>query len=77
MIAWWGPVFTEAYGGSEIGTVCRIDSADWLAHPGSVGRAVPPLVIEAYDEPGTSAPRGSTGVAGHHPAAGSGGALPR
>ncbi|GAA0617163.1 hypothetical protein GCM10009547_19170 [Sporichthya brevicatena] len=64
MIDWWGPVFTESYGGSEIGTVCRINSADWLAHPGSVGRAVPGLTIEAYDENGVVQPRGTTGVLG-------------
>ncbi len=64
MIAWWGPVLTEAYGGSELGTVARIDSEEWLANPGSVGRAVPPLVIEAYDEAGRVQPRGTTGVLG-------------
>ncbi len=64
MIDWWGPVFTESYGGSEIGTVCRISSADWLARPGSVGRAVPPLVVEAYDDHARVLPRGSTGVLG-------------
>src|SRR5437588_460181 len=40
MIEWWGPVLSEAYGGSESGTVCAIESAEWLAHPGSVGRPV-------------------------------------
>lgn len=64
MIAWWGPVFVESYGGSELGTVCRIGSADWLRRPGSVGRAVPPLVVEAYDEDGRVQPRGTTGILG-------------
>ncbi|HEX3611988.1 MAG TPA: AMP-binding protein [Sporichthyaceae bacterium] len=64
MIDWWGPVFVEAYGGSELGTVCRIDSREWLAHPGSVGRAVPPLIIESYDEAGRAQPRGTAGVLG-------------
>ena len=40
MIDWWGPVLSESYGGTESGTVCSINSTDWLAHPGSVGRAV-------------------------------------
>jgi long-chain acyl-CoA synthetase len=44
MIAWWGPVFVESYGGTEVGTVCRISSQEWLARPGSVGRVVPPFV---------------------------------
>jgi len=64
MIAWWGPVLVESYGGSELGTVCRIGSQEWLAHPGSVGRAVPPLSIESYDEAGRAQPRGTTGVLG-------------
>jgi long-chain acyl-CoA synthetase len=40
MIDWWGPLIYEYYSGSEtIGTTV-INSAEWLAHPGSVGRAV-------------------------------------
>jgi long-chain acyl-CoA synthetase len=64
MIDWWGPVFVESYGGSELGTVARIGSADWLANPGSVGQAIPPLIVEAYDEAGRVQPRGRTGVLG-------------
>ena len=38
MIQWWGPVLQELYGGTEgIGTT-SIDSREWLAHKGSVGR---------------------------------------
>ena len=54
MIDWWGPVFVEAYGASEVGTTCSIDSLEWLAHPGSVGRADPPfeaVVIGDDDRP--------------------------
>jgi long-chain acyl-CoA synthetase len=43
MIEWWGPIFTDAYGASEVGTTCSISSEEWLAHPGSVGRAIPPF----------------------------------
>jgi long-chain acyl-CoA synthetase len=53
IIEWWGEVLSESYGGTESGTVCSINSADWLAHPGSVGRAVPPfeaLVVDDYDK---------------------------
>ena len=42
MIEWFGPVLQDAYGATEVGTTCTISSAEWLAHPGSVGRAVPP-----------------------------------
>jgi len=53
MIEWWGPVLSEAYGASEVGTTCAITSPEWLEHPGSVGRPVPPfeaLVIGDDDE---------------------------
>ncbi|WP_201781288.1 acyl-CoA synthetase [Sphingomonas sp. Leaf357] len=40
MIDWWGPVLFEYYAGSEGNGLTAIDSAQWLAHPGSVGRAV-------------------------------------
>jgi long-chain acyl-CoA synthetase len=52
MINWWGPVFTDAYGATESGTVCSISSGDWLAHPGSVGRAVAPFSVRVYSESG-------------------------
>jgi long-chain acyl-CoA synthetase len=54
MIDWWGPVLWESYGGTEVGTTCTISSADWLRHPGSVGRPVEPfeaLVLDAHDQP--------------------------
>ena len=43
MIDWWGPIFVDAYGATEVGTTCSITSPEWLEHPGSVGRAVPPF----------------------------------
>ena len=54
MIDWWGPVFLEAYGASEVGTTCSIGTEDWLTHPGSVGQADPPfeaLIIGDDGEP--------------------------
>jgi acyl-CoA synthetase (AMP-forming)/AMP-acid ligase II len=62
MIRWFGPVFTEAYGATEIGTVTLIGSADWLEHPGSVGRAVPPFEITIRDAHGTVLPAGAEGL---------------
>lgn len=38
MIEWWGPIIDEYYSGSEGIGATRISSAEWLAHPGSVGR---------------------------------------
>ena len=56
MIDWWGPVFLEAYGGTEVGVTCAITSEDWLAHPGSVGRAVAPYEAVVLDDDGRELP---------------------
>ena len=40
MIEWFGPIIVEFYAGSEGTGFFMIDSASWLAHPGSVGKAV-------------------------------------
>jgi len=61
MIDWWGPVLTESYGGTESGTVCSISSTDWLAHPGAVGRAVPPFEALVVDEAGKPLPANTEG----------------
>ena len=50
MIDWFGPIFVESYGGTESGTLCRIDSTEWLAHQGSVGRPRPPFEVVVLDE---------------------------
>ena len=54
MIEWWGPVFIDAYGASEVGTTCMITSEEWLAHPGSVGRAIPPFEALILDDEGNA-----------------------
>jgi long-chain acyl-CoA synthetase len=61
MIEWWGPVFIDAYGASEVGTTCMITSEEWLAHPGSVGRAVPPFEALILDDDGKPVPAGQEG----------------
>lgn len=61
IIDWWGPVVWESYGASEVGTVCQISSADWLAHPGSVGQAIPPFEAIVVDDDGDPVPPGVTG----------------
>jgi acyl-CoA synthetase (AMP-forming)/AMP-acid ligase II len=40
MLAWWGPIVYEYYGGSESIGMCAIEPQEWLQHKGSVGRAV-------------------------------------
>jgi len=52
MIEWWGPVFFDAYGASEVGTTCMITSQEWLEHPGSVGRSIPPFEAMILDDDG-------------------------
>ena len=61
MIHWWGPVLVEAYGGTEVGTTTSLDSEEWLSHPGSVGRAVPPFEVLVLDEFGHEVPTGEAG----------------
>ena len=50
MIEWWGPIFRDAYGASEVGTGCAITSEEWLENPGSVGKAIPPFPAYVLDE---------------------------
>ena len=40
MIEWWGPIINEYYAGSEGIGMTLIKADDWLAHPGSVGKAI-------------------------------------
>ncbi len=40
MIEWWGPIISEYYAGSENIGNTSIESDEWLAHKGSVGRSV-------------------------------------
>ena len=61
MIEWWGLVFTEAYGASEVGTTCAINSEEWLLHPGSVGRTLPPFTPLVVDDDGAPVPPGTEG----------------
>ena len=61
MIEWWGPVFFDAYGASEVGTTCAIDSEEWLQYPGSVGRAVPPFEAMILDDDNNPLPPNTEG----------------
>jgi acyl-CoA synthetase (AMP-forming)/AMP-acid ligase II len=40
MLEWWGPVLYEYYGGTEGNGLTALGPQAWLAHRGSVGRAV-------------------------------------
>ncbi len=61
MIEWWGPIIREYYAGTEGNGSTTINSEEWLAHPGSVGRA-PQAVIHICDEAGTEVPTGESGT---------------
>jgi long-chain acyl-CoA synthetase len=61
MIDWWGPIFVDAYGASEVGTTCSINSVDWLGHPGSVGRPLPPFEVLVLDDDDREVPAGTEG----------------
>jgi acyl-CoA synthetase (AMP-forming)/AMP-acid ligase II len=62
MIEWWGPVLTEYWGATEGGTYTLASSVEWLAHPGTVGRALPNFEISAFDENGRRLPAGEIGT---------------
>jgi long-chain acyl-CoA synthetase len=60
-IEWLGPIVWEYYAGSEATGFLLIGSADWLAHPGSVGRAIRG-VVHICDEAGDELPPGEVGI---------------
>jgi len=62
MIAWWGPVIYEYYAGTEGNGVTMIDSTQWLAHKGSVGRAVIGELRICDDDSGEELPVGEIGT---------------
>ncbi|OZB17577.1 MAG: acyl-CoA synthetase [Rhodobacterales bacterium 34-62-10] len=60
MIDWWGPIIHEYYAGTENNGFTAITTAEWLEHPGSVGRAKLG-VIHICDEAGQELPIGQEG----------------
>ena len=61
MIAWWGEILHEYYGGTEGNGFTHIKSAEWLDHRGSVGR---PMVGEVHicNEAGEEVAAGERGT---------------
>jgi long-chain acyl-CoA synthetase len=61
MIDWWGPVINEYYGSTETGAVVFCDSAQWLAHPGTVGKAMLGADVRVVDADGRTLQPGEVG----------------
>jgi acyl-CoA synthetase (AMP-forming)/AMP-acid ligase II len=60
MLEWWGPIIYEYYAGTEDIGSSFIGPAEWLAHPGSVGRPMAELHIVGPD--GEEVANGETGT---------------
>jgi long-chain acyl-CoA synthetase len=61
MIDWWGPILTEYYGMTE-GGLTVATSEEWLARPGTVGRAQLGMGLEIHDADGNALPPGREGT---------------
>ncbi|HKR70161.1 MAG TPA: AMP-binding protein [Streptosporangiaceae bacterium] len=61
MIDWLGPIITEYYGATEANGFTFCDSAEWLAHPGTVGRVILGELLILDDE-GRECPVGVDGT---------------
>ena len=61
MFEWWGPILYEYYGGTEMNGFTHCGPDEWLAHPGTVGKAVLGA-IHICDEGGRALPAGQPGI---------------
>jgi len=61
MIEWWGEILVEYWGATEGGVNTLIASAEWLAHEGSVGRALPSFEVFSVDANKRRLPAGEIG----------------
>ena len=61
MIDWWGPILEEYYSSTEGVGATQIGTADWLAHPGSVGLPIKGIPHICDDE-GNELPTDATGL---------------
>ena len=52
MLAWWGPVVHEYYGGTEGGFISIISGAEWPDHRGSLGRPLDMMEVLVVDDDG-------------------------
>src|SRR4051794_8024212 len=61
MIEWWGPIIAEFYSSSEGAGATFVTSADWLSHPGTVGKAMLGS-MHILDDSGKPVPVGEIGT---------------
>jgi fatty-acyl-CoA synthase len=61
MIEWWGPIIHEYYGGTELNGLTVVNTEEWLAHPGTVGKPVLGT-IHICDDDGAELPVGEPGL---------------
>ncbi|MED5261202.1 MAG: acyl-CoA synthetase [Myxococcota bacterium] len=61
MIEWWGESIWEYYAATEGGGT-MVAAADWLEHPGTVGKAWPNAEIRIFDDDGKALPQGEIGT---------------
>jgi long-chain acyl-CoA synthetase len=61
MFGWWGPILHEYYAGTETNGLTYVGPEEWLAHPGTIGRAVMGK-IRICSEDGTEVPNGEAGI---------------
>jgi long-chain acyl-CoA synthetase len=61
MMDWWGPIIFEYYAGTEGNGFCSISPKEWLAKPGSVGKALLGE-LRIVDEEGGVLPPGESGT---------------
>ncbi len=61
MIEWWGEVIHEYYAGTEGNGFVMINSQEWLAHRGSVGRS-PNSLVHILDDDDNELPTGEIGT---------------
>jgi long-chain acyl-CoA synthetase len=61
MIDWWGPIIHEYYAGTEGNGFVYCNSEDWLAHRGTVGKAIVGTIHIVGDD-GEEVPTGESGT---------------
>lgn len=61
MIEWFGPILHEVYAATEGGGT-YVDSQNWIAHPGTVGRPWQGAAVKILDDDGREVPAGQLGT---------------